>query len=109
MVVRARTRPMPPTRSGPWRLSDTAESELLALCPGCKALEVIRFSGPMMITTRKFAQRADGGQPRLEMHPRRSRPARRSLPAKKQVSEVGNGVVDVDTGRGPRRPRHPAD
>ena len=44
----------------PWRLSDTAENELLALCPRCKALEVMHFSGDLMIPTRKFAQKPDG-------------------------------------------------
>lgn len=44
----------------PWRLSDTAESEILALCPSCKALEVMHFSGNLMIPTRKFAQKPDG-------------------------------------------------
>jgi hypothetical protein len=33
--------------------------EILAFCPACKTLEVIRFSREGLIATRKFAQRAD--------------------------------------------------
>ena len=33
--------------------------EILAFCPACKTLEVIRFGREGLIATRKFAQRAD--------------------------------------------------
>lgn len=59
MVARARLRRRTSGKK-PWRLSETAESEILAFCPGCKALDVIRFSGGLMIPTRKFAQKPDG-------------------------------------------------
>ena len=41
------------------RVEDTAPEEILAYCPGCKTLEVIRFSSEGLIATRKFTQRAD--------------------------------------------------
>lgn len=116
----------------PWRLSESAESELLALCPGCKALEVMRFTGQTMTPTRNFAQKADGvyhscgaGVPcrlfrsgtrppgvagqELEGHAFRTRPARRAWLASVPVREVANGVVDLDTGRGPGGPHRRAD
>ncbi len=89
----------------PWRLSDTTENEILALCPACKALEVMHFSGGLMIPTRKFAQKPDGiyhscgaGVPcqlfrsgtrppaiagrLVGAHPLRNRPPRRAVPAR---------------------------
>ena len=59
MVARSRPRRRTSGKK-PWRLSSTTESEILALCPGCKALEVMHFSGSLMIPTRKFAQKPDG-------------------------------------------------
>ncbi len=58
MVARTRARRRPARHAR--ALSFPVESELLALCPACKALEVMRFSGPLMVPTRKFAQKADG-------------------------------------------------
>ena len=60
VVARGRLRRRTPTKSGPWRLRSTAESEIIALCPSCKALEVMHFSGSLLIPTRKFAQKPDG-------------------------------------------------
>jgi hypothetical protein len=47
------------TRKVLWRIDDVAPEELLVFCPGCKTLEVVRFSSEGLIATRKFTQRAD--------------------------------------------------
>jgi hypothetical protein len=40
-----------------WRVNDMIPRELLAFCPACKALDVLRFTGSEMVPTRKFEQR----------------------------------------------------
>jgi hypothetical protein len=41
-------------RKSLWRVEDMTPQELLIFCPGCKALDVIRFSGQEWIPSRKF-------------------------------------------------------
>ena len=40
-----------------WHAGDLLPRELLAFCPSCKALEIVRFAGTEMIPTRKFVQK----------------------------------------------------
>jgi hypothetical protein len=42
------------------RIADTASTELVVFCPGCKALETLNFTEGGLIPTRKFAQKPDG-------------------------------------------------
>ncbi len=44
------------TRKVLWKVGQSFPQELLAFCPGCKALDVLRFAGGMMIPTRKYVQ-----------------------------------------------------
>ena len=47
------------TRKALLHVEDMATEEILAYCPGCKTLEVIRFSSEGLIATSRFTQRAD--------------------------------------------------
>ena len=57
MTIRTRP-PRKRSRKPLWHVDDLTPRELLIFCPGCKALDVIRFSGQEWIPTRKFTQRS---------------------------------------------------
>lgn len=46
-------------RKALWRVEPAVPNEVLIFCPGCKALEVVRFTGEGMIPTRRFTQEMD--------------------------------------------------
>ena len=56
---KALARPRTKNKKALLRVEDMALEEILAFCPGCKTLEVIRFGSEGLIATRQFSARAD--------------------------------------------------
>ena len=43
-----------------WHPENRVPDELLVFCPSCKALEVNRFRGEVLVNTQKFVQKPEG-------------------------------------------------